>query len=100
MSLYFQANFNNLIITNVVNSLIFDYHHDKHLQYIHAAHADNEQDSVLNNNMNWISAHELNWTYILCMLNTDADQQTIIFSDACNIFSVLEIRCRAYTNYI
>ena len=67
---------------------------------IHTTHANNKKDSVQNNNTNWISVYELNWTYTICMLNTDADQQTMISDDAYNIFSVLEIRYRAYADHI
>jgi len=100
MLLYFQANFDNLIVIDAVNSSVFDYHHNKHLWCIHATHANNKKDSVQNNNMNWISAHELNWTYTMYMLNINADQQIVISDNAHNMFSILKIRYRAYADHI
>lgn len=100
MPLYFRADFDNPAVTNAVNPSTFGYHHGKHLQCIRATHADNEQGPVPNTNTNWIPARELNWTYTLRMLNTDAGQQAVISSGARGMFSALETRCRAYADHI
>ena len=66
---FIHEDFDNEEVANTNNSSKYEYHHDKHLQNIHIAHANINQDSISNPNSRWKLKCELSRTHISHMLN-------------------------------
>ncbi len=73
--------FDNKEVANTNNPSEYEYYHNKHLQNIHIAHANINQDSIPNSNPGWKPECELSRTHISCMLNLCTGQQSTIISE-------------------
>ena len=82
-----KADFNNFVVANVINSSVFEYHHDKYLYNICVTQTDSEQDSISYENTDWVSSHKLICTYVLYILSLYINQNMIVVSEQwCMIF--------------
>ncbi len=97
---FIREDFDNEGVANANNPSGYGYHHGKHLQNIHIAHANINQGPIPNPNPGWKPERELSRTHISRMLNLCTGQRSAITSGQRRMYSIIETGCRSYANHM